>query len=403
MKHLVALLVTLALIFGLCAAAEADSPALTNAQSSQYNAFLRRLEGATLRVNADAKNTTSMSVNGRTWLVLTPSDYGQYVLEYHGDEHIYTYVILDTSLKARNGKDIYQLALIMSLSDETTEIMEFFHTLSTRVEKEYEGYAYQLFEESPISKDKAVVLRARSLSVTAPSAVEPTPEPSSDAGGASSSDSGAEYPPGIYKVGASIPAGKYVLVAQRGKEGHFVVSTDSLGKKIVNHGKFSTSKNVIIKEGEYLKLTSCLAMPSGDALESFESDAGSADPTTGTGQLGLAVDQDTWGGFGDFLDFSNILAGVCVLKYKIAPSYSNNATIQQNYHTVERFIRNGPGDQFDEIQYWAVAEMADGSESKVISFTVSKGLIEKIAAREVPALTMGDHVDDLWVLPSLLK
>ena len=45
--------------------------------------------------------------------------------------------------------------------------------------------------------------------------------------------------------------------------------------------------------------------------------------------------------------------------------------------------------------------MQDGSESKVISFTVSKGLIEKVKAGTVLPTQMGDYVDELWILSSL--
>lgn len=75
--------------------------------------------------------------------------------------------------------------------------------------------------------------------------------------------------------------------------------------------------------------------------------------------------------------------------------------VNQNYYTVVNFIKDGGGDQYDEIQYWAVADMQDGSESKVISFTVSKDLIEKIKDGTVLPTKMGDCVDELWLLPSL--
>ena len=86
---------------------------------------------------------------------------------------------------------------------------------------------------------------------------------------------------------------------------------------------------------------------------------------------------------------------------KITSSATKKMTVNQNYYTVVNFIKDGGGDQYDEIQYWAVADMQDGSESKVISFTVSKDLIEKIKAGTVLPTKMGDYVDELWLLPSL--
>ena len=104
--------------------------------------------------------------------------------------------------------------------------------------------------------------------------------------------------------------------------------------------------------------------------------------------------------YGELLDLTET-DGVCVLKYKITSSATKKMTINQNYYTVVNFIKDGGGDQYNEIQYWAVADMQDGSESKVISFTVSKGLIEKVKAGTVLPTQMGDYVDELWILSSL--
>lgn len=92
---------------------------------------------------------------------------------------------------------------------------------------------------------------------------------------------------------------------------------------------------------------------------------------------------------------------VIVVKAKITPSYNNKATVDQNYFNVEDLIQEQGCDAFDELQYWAVADMTDGSEQKVVSFTVSSSLIQKIAEGSVPTNQLGDYVDDLYILPSL--
>jgi len=93
---------------------------------------------------------------------------------------------------------------------------------------------------------------------------------------------------------------------------------------------------------------------------------------------------------------------VIVIKAKISPSYNNKATIDQNYFNIENFVKNQNGSQFDEIQYWAVADMTDGSESKVISFTVNKDMINSILTdKHFVPISYGDYVEDLWILPSL--
>lgn len=92
---------------------------------------------------------------------------------------------------------------------------------------------------------------------------------------------------------------------------------------------------------------------------------------------------------------------VLVVKAKISSSYNNDATVDQNYYNVEDLIQNQGCDKFDEIQYWAVADMSDGSESKVVSFTVDADLIQKIAEKSVAANQLGDYVADLYIHPSL--
>jgi hypothetical protein len=102
---------------------------------------------------------------------------------------------------------------------------------------------------------------------------------------------------------------------------------------------------------------------------------------------------------GELLDIKK--GDVTIIKAKIKPSYNNDATINQNYYNIEDLIKNQGFDKCQQIQYWAVADMESGSESKVISFTVNKDLIDKIAKEEVFGISMGDYVDELWLHPSL--
>lgn len=117
-----------------------------------------------------------------------------------------------------------------------------------------------------------------------------------------------------------------------------------------------------------------------------------------------AADRDEAAGYsleyGELLDV-NENDGVMVVKAKIEPQTSNKLTIDQNYYNVDDLIQSQGCDKFDEIQYWAVADMTDGSEQKVISFTVDKALIDQIAGGNFPANTMGDYVTDLWIHQSL--
>lgn len=92
--------------------------------------------------------------------------------------------------------------------------------------------------------------------------------------------------------------------------------------------------------------------------------------------------------------------GVVIVKAKITPNATNKLTVAQNYHNaVDLIAEQGYSDC--ELQYWAVADMSDGSEGKVISFTVPADIVEKVASGDVVATQLPDLVTDLWILPSL--
>lgn len=104
--------------------------------------------------------------------------------------------------------------------------------------------------------------------------------------------------------------------------------------------------------------------------------------------------------FGELLDV-NINDNILIVKAKIASSYSNKATVKQNGYNVEDIILNQGGDIFDEIQYWAVADMTDGDESKVISFTLTKDQINAVKNKQLLGNQIVDQANDVWILPSL--
>lgn len=90
-----------------------------------------------------------------------------------------------------------------------------------------------------------------------------------------------------------------------------------------------------------------------------------------------------------------------VIKVKITSSYSNEATIDQNYYNVAELITNNGFNKYEEIQYWAVADMSSGSEEKVVSFTLNSETIQKIYNESIVANQIGDYADDLWIHTSL--
>lgn len=104
--------------------------------------------------------------------------------------------------------------------------------------------------------------------------------------------------------------------------------------------------------------------------------------------------------FGELLDV-NTNESILIIKAKISSSYSNKATINQNGYNVEDVILNQGGDSFDEIQYWAVADMTDGSEKKVISFTLTKENIDAVKNKKLFGNQIVDKATDVWILSSL--
>ena len=55
-----------------------------------------------------------------------------------------------------------------------------------------------------------------------------------------------------------------------------------------------------------------------------------------------------------------------MIKAKIESNISKKLTVSQNGFNVEDLILNQEAEKYNEIQYWAVADMADGTESKVV-------------------------------------
>jgi hypothetical protein len=93
--------------------------------------------------------------------------------------------------------------------------------------------------------------------------------------------------------------------------------------------------------------------------------------------------------------------GVVVVKAKITPSMTNKLTVDQNYYNVADLIKEHGFDTCNELQYWAVADMSDGDESKVVSFTLNKDVITSVFNGNIVDNQIGKNASDLWVLPSL--
>ena len=103
---------------------------------------------------------------------------------------------------------------------------------------------------------------------------------------------------------------------------------------------------------------------------------------------------------GELLD-TTISGSRLVIKSKIGTSKMDTETINKNYSDICDIIKNQGGNAYDEIQLWTVADV-DGSEKKVMSFTVPKSVIDLIyeSGDHFEDDTLGDLVDDLYIYKS---
>lgn len=153
--------------------------------------------------------------------------------------------------------------------------------------------------------------------------------------------------------------------------------------------------------------------PSGSAAQSAESEGQTETPEPEASDFVLDVGSLTVSDIGE-LDTGNLALkngdlvsvnyggdGVIVVKAKIQALLSDDQTVKQNYFTVCDLIKNRGFDTCQELQYWAVADMSNGEESKVISFTLDRSTIEDVANGTIIENQLGDYVSDLYIHPSL--
>ena len=101
------------------------------------------------------------------------------------------------------------------------------------------------------------------------------------------------------------------------------------------------------------------------------------------------------------LEEVNSIGSIIVIKAKIESNLTNKLTIEQNYYDVCGLIQDQGLDVYDEVQYWAIADMTNGEEAKVISFDVPKQTINGIVSETVLPNQLEDYLNNLWIHPSL--
>lgn len=103
---------------------------------------------------------------------------------------------------------------------------------------------------------------------------------------------------------------------------------------------------------------------------------------------------------GDLLDVK-VNGSTIVLKAKISSSFTKNLTVQSCYFDVYDAVQKYKLNAYDELQYWAVADMTDGSEQKVISFTLTQDVLDKISEDQIIKNQLIDYATDAWLSPAL--
>lgn len=137
--------------------------------------------------------------------------------------------------------------------------------------------------------------------------------------------------------------------------------------------------------------------PCGTYEYKFSLYDGESEPSVTEKQFSLTVPH------GEVLDVHET-GDTLIIKTKITPKADNHKTISQNFQNLEDLIINQGCSKYSEIQYWAVADMTDGSESKVVSFTAPESTIKGIKDGSIDVIAYLDeygYLEDVYILPSL--
>lgn len=98
---------------------------------------------------------------------------------------------------------------------------------------------------------------------------------------------------------------------------------------------------------------------------------------------------------------NNETGNVIVAKYYIASALDNTMMLNMVLFNIFDLVQNEGGSAFDEVQVWAQAPSTSGEDVKFVQFTLSKPVLELIAANGCVPEQLLALSDDLWVIPSM--
>lgn len=94
--------------------------------------------------------------------------------------------------------------------------------------------------------------------------------------------------------------------------------------------------------------------------------------------------------------------GTVSVRVKVRSNLTNKMTIDQNYNNAIDLITN-KGYNNCELRYFAIMDRADGSEGKIMSFTVPASVVDKIENGKIVEIQLPDYVTDLWIHPQFTE
>lgn len=98
----------------------------------------------------------------------------------------------------------------------------------------------------------------------------------------------------------------------------------------------------------------------------------------------------------------NTFAGNIIIKAKVSKNLLNDKMIRNScYFEVYEAIQDYKLQYYNNLSYWAVADMTNGTEQKVISFEVSQEVMEMVANETIYENQLVDYLTDLWISPVL--
>lgn len=102
----------------------------------------------------------------------------------------------------------------------------------------------------------------------------------------------------------------------------------------------------------------------------------------------------------DLLDVTSY-GGNITIKAKIIVKSSNDLTRKSCYFDMYDAIKDYGLDNYLNLSFWAVADMTNGTEQKVISFDIPQDVMKKVADGSIEEGQLINYATDEWLSPAI--